>query len=94
MEYADGRSIGEIIKERNIVLKGADVLTAKGYTMVPNHVLVSSKVSPGAKLAYAMLLKYAWQNDFCYPGHERLANDMGVTDRSVRTYLQDQVEQI
>ena len=64
MEYADGRSIGELIKERNIILKGADVLTAKGFTMVPNHVLVSDKVSPGAKLTYAMLLKYAWQNDY------------------------------
>ena len=36
-----------------------------------------------------MLLSYAWQNDYCFPGHQRLANDMGVTDRSVRTYLQE-----
>jgi len=36
-----------------------------------------------------MLLSYAWQNDFCFPGQERLAKDMGVTDRSVRTYLQE-----
>ena len=80
--------IGEIL-DRNIILKGADVLTAKGFTQVPNHVLVSSSLSPGAKLTYAMLLKYAWQNDYCFPGQERLAKDMGVTDRSVRTYLQE-----
>jgi predicted ArsR family transcriptional regulator len=36
-----------------------------------------------------MLLKYAWQNDYCFPGQERLAKDMGVTDRSIRTYLQE-----
>ena len=36
-----------------------------------------------------MLLKYAWQKDFCYPGQETLAKDMGVSDRSVRTYLQE-----
>src|SRR5215207_9487710 len=60
-----------------------------GYTQVPNHVLVSDRLSPGAKLTYAMLLKYAWQNDYCFPGQERLAKDMGVTDRSVRTYLQE-----
>src|SRR5438128_2689002 len=90
MEYADGRRMDGIIERlRNIILDGADVLTAKGFTQVPNHVLVSDKVSPGAKLAYAMLLKYAWQDDFCYPGQERLAKDMGVTDRSVRTYLQE-----
>ncbi len=79
----------EEVLDRNIILKGADVLTAKGFTQVPNHVLVSSKLSPGAKLTYAMLLKYAWQNDYCFPGQTRLAKDMGVTDRSVRTYLQE-----
>jgi len=90
MERREGalKSIGEIL-DRNIVLKGADILSAKGFTQVPNHVLVSKKISPGAKLTYAMLLKYAWQNNYCYPGQERLADDMGVTDRSVRTYLQE-----
>jgi hypothetical protein len=53
------------------------------------YLLVSDRLSPGAKLTYAMLLKYAWQNDYCFPGQERLAKDMGVTDRSVRTYLQE-----
>jgi len=90
MEQREGKMIalGQIL-DRNILLKGADVLSAKGFTQVPNHVLVSNKLSPGAKLTYAMLLKYAWQNDFCFPGQERLAKDMGVTDRSVRTYLQE-----
>ncbi len=90
MERREGKliGIGDII-DRNIVLKGADLLTAKGFTMVPNHLLISNKISPGSKLTYAMLLKYAWQNDYCFPGQERLANDMGVTDRSVRTYLQE-----
>ena len=57
--------IGSIL-ERNIILNGADILTAKGYTQVPNHVLVSDRLSPGAKLTYAMLLKYAWQNDLAF----------------------------
>ena len=90
MERREGQltAIGAIL-DRNIILNGADVLTAKGFTQVPNHVLVSARLSPGSKLAYAMLLKYAWQNDRCFPGQERLAKDMGVTDRSVRTYLQE-----
>src|SRR5437588_3912302 len=90
MERREGKliALGQIL-DRNILLRGADILTAKGFTQVPNHVLVSSQLSPGAKLTYAMLLKYAWQNDFCFPGQERLANEMGVTDRSVRTYLQE-----
>src|SRR6266446_2034512 len=90
MERREGRltGIGEIL-DRNIILRGADVLTAKGYTQVPNHVLVSDRLSPGAKLAYAMLLKYAWQNEFCFPGQERLATDMGVTRQSANTYIQE-----
>jgi len=82
-------SIGDLLKERSIILKGADALSAQGFTQVPNHVLRSGHITPGGKLAYAMLLSYAWQNDFCFPGQERLAKDMGVTDRSVRTYLQE-----
>src|SRR4030081_1372555 len=90
MERREGKltGIGEIL-DRNIILDGADVLTVKGFTQGPNRVLVSARLSPGAKLTYAMLLKYAWQNDYCFPGQERLAKDMGVTDRSVRTYLQE-----
>ena len=38
-------------------------------------------------MAFAMLLSYAWQNDFCFPGQERLAEDLGLSDRSVRTHL-------
>ena len=80
------RHISEVL-DHNIVLRGADALTRNGYTRVPNHVLTSPKVSPGAKLVYAMLLRYAWQNDSCYPGQKRLAKDMGASERSVRTYL-------
>src|SRR5882672_9342300 len=90
MEHADGRSMAPHFERlRNIVLEGADIVTAKGFTMVPNHVLVSNKVSPGAKLAYAMLLKYAWEKDFCYPGQETLAKDMGSGVRSVVRYMQE-----
>lgn len=77
----------ELLAQRTIILEGADALSSKGFTQVPNLVLESKKISPGAKLTYAMLLKYAWQNDFCFPGQERLAEDMGVGKRSVVTYI-------
>jgi biotin operon repressor len=75
--------------DRNIILRGADILTAKGFTQVPNHVLESEKLSPGAKLTFAMLLKYAWQNDYCFPGQERLAKDMGAGVRSIVRHVQE-----
>ena len=88
MEYSGGRHIGDVLKERrNIILKGADAATAKGFTQVPNFILKSKKLSAGDKLAFAMLLSYAWQNDFCFPGQETLAEDLGLSDRSVRTHI-------
>jgi biotin operon repressor len=88
VEYGEGRHIGDVLKERrNIILKGADAATAKGFTQVPNFILKSKKLSAGDKLAFAMLLSYAWQNDFCFPGQETLANDLGLSDRSVRTHI-------
>ena len=80
---------GSLLKQRNIVLLGADALSQKGFTQVPNALLRHKSISPGAKLVYTMLLSYAWQNDFCFPGQETLAKDMGVTSRSVRTYLKE-----
>lgn len=81
--------IGELLKEKNIILKGADALSKQGFTQVPNHMLRSDAISPGAKLAYTMLLSYAWQNDFCFPGQDRLAKDMGSGLRSVVRYIQE-----
>ena len=86
MEFGP-RQIGDVLKDRNIILKGADAATAKGFTQVPNFLLKSKKLSSGDKMTFAMLLSYAWQNDYCFPGQERLAADLGLTDRSVRTHL-------
>lgn len=72
---------------RNIEIVGADPVTRHGFTQVPNFILKSEALSPGAKLAYAMLLHYAWQNDFCFPGQERLAKDMGAGKRSVIRFM-------
>jgi hypothetical protein len=83
------RHIGDILKERNIEIVGADLATRHGFTQVPNFLLTKKDISVGAKLAYAMLLKYAWDNDACFPGQIRLAEDMGAAERSVRTYLKE-----
>ena len=83
----DPRPIGDILKDRNIVLKGADAASMMGFTQVPNFLLKSKKLSSGDKMAFAMLLSYAWQNDYCFPGQRRLAEDLGLDERSVRRNL-------
>jgi hypothetical protein len=89
MEYTEGRHIGDILKERNIEIIGADPVTRHGFTQVPNFILTKSDISVGAKLSYAMLLSYAWNNNLCFPGQTKLASDMGSGERSVRRYLEE-----
>src|ERR1700730_15271819 len=89
MEFRQERHISDILKERNIEIVGGDLITRHGFTQVPNFILTKKDISVGAKLAYAMLLKYAWGDDACFPGQVKLAEDMGATDRSVRTYLKE-----
>jgi hypothetical protein len=89
MAFGSERHIGDILKERNIEIVGGDPITRHGFTQVPNFVLTKKEISVGAKLAYAMLLKYAWDNDACFPGQLKLAEDMGAAERSVRTYLKE-----
>ena len=93
MEYGSPRPIGDILKDRNIEIIGADPVTRHGFTQVPNFVLTKKDLSVGGKLAYAMLLKYAWGEDACFPGQSKLADDMGSGERSVRRYL-DELEKI
>jgi hypothetical protein len=89
MDSRSERHIGDILRERNIEIVGADPATRYGFTQVPNFILTKKELSVGAKLAYAMLLKYAWQDDACFPGQVTLAKDMGAAERSVRTYLKE-----
>ena len=82
-------SSGLLDRYRNIILEGFDPISAGGFTQVPNVILKSADLSVGAKLAYAMLLSYAWQNDFCFPGQDTLAEDMGSGKRSVVRYIDE-----
>ena len=81
------KPIGEIIRERNIRLDTANPVAREGFTQVPNFILKSPGLSLGAKIAYAMFLSYAWHNDSCFPGQDRLAADMGMSRSRVTEYV-------
>ena len=83
------RAITDVLMEKNIILTGADAFSEKGFTQVPNAILRSKKVSMGAKMTYAALLSYAWQNDFCFPGQQLLGDDIGVTRQTANEYIQE-----
>ena len=76
--------ISKLVTQRaNIILQGFDPLSAGGFTQVPNAVLENKKLTGNAKLCYAMLLKYAWQDKCCFPGQETLGEQMGASRPTV-----------
>jgi len=79
--------IGEIIKEKNIELDTLDPVARGGFTQVPNFLLKNPDLSVGAKVTYAMFLSYAWHHDSCFPGQERMAQDMGMSVSRVNEFI-------
>ena len=59
----------------------------QGFTQLPNRVLKDTRLSFGARLTYAVLLSYAWDKESCFPGQNTMAEDLGVSARSIRTFL-------
>src|SRR5215212_9820475 len=81
------KPIKDVLEKHTIVILNETL--KKGFTQIPNYILRDSKLSFGARLVYAVLLSYAWQEDSCFPGQNRIAEDLGTSDRSVRTYLSE-----
>ena len=66
-----------------------DELLLGNWTPVRNEVWSSSILSQGAKLCYITICSHIWrkQEKEAWPGQKRLARLIGVSDRSIRTYL-------
>ena len=62
----------------------------QGFTQVPNVVLKHAAISFGAKVAYGVLLSYAWSDDFCFPAQDRLAKDLNCSVRQPNCPLRKQ----
>jgi hypothetical protein len=80
-------------REQSLILKGFDAVSAHGFTQIPNVILRRQDLSVGAKLTYACLLSYGWQKDKCFPGQDTLAQDLGVSKRSIVSFLKE-LEQV
>jgi len=63
-----------------------DALLAAGFVQPPMVVLRDPDLSAGAKVAYGALLWYAWRGAD-YPGQTAVAEEFGMSERSIRTYL-------
>jgi AraC-like DNA-binding protein len=83
------KQIGSLAKERFEQIVIENEMLRAGFAAMPYMVLRDTRLSVGARLAYAVLLMYAWQEGACFPGQERMAADMGVSSRHLRRYLQE-----
>src|SRR3954471_12019441 len=81
------KSPGQILQDPNIVLATTDPVAQGGFSMVPNFILKDPTLSLGAKVTYSMFICYAWQNDYCFPGQETLAQDMGMSRSRVTEFI-------
>jgi len=58
-----------------------------GFAALPYMVLRDVSLTMGARLIYAVLLMYAWQEGSCFPGQMRMSADVGISQRNLRRFL-------
>lgn len=77
-----GRSSANTLRIENQAL-------AKGFTLIPNYILRATGISRDAKMLYSILLSYAWQTDSCFPGYDRLMDDMQCAKEALAKYIKE-----
>jgi len=81
--------IGPTIKRRLEQIVVENEMLRAGFAALPYLVLRDTRLSIGARVTYAVLLMYAWQEEACFAGQEKMSKDIGVSDRQVRDYLKE-----
>jgi hypothetical protein len=81
--------ISEKLRDKNTQLDTIDPVVQGGFTQVPNFILENPDLSVGAKVIYAMFLRYAWHNNKCFPGQARLAEDIGMSIGRVNQFIKE-----
>jgi hypothetical protein len=66
-------------------------LAGSYFIQVPVEFVRNKNYSTGAKQLYQVLLTYCGSKTHAWPGQSRLADDLGVTDRTIRNWLKELV---
>jgi len=80
--------VEEVERDRNLKLVGFDPQSRAGYTLIPNY-LWDLKISYLAKIIYACLLSYAWNNDYCFPGQDAIARRLKLSRITVNKHIKE-----
>ncbi len=81
------KTVSEVLEKHTIVILNEAL--KQGFTQLPNYVLRDNKLSFGARLTYAVLLSYAWQEGSCFPGQTKIGEDLGVSRQMINGYLKE-----
>jgi hypothetical protein len=76
-------------RARNIEMDRVDPITQHGFTQLPNFLFKNSGLSMGAIVVYAKFLSYAWHNDYCFPGQERLATELDMSRSRITEFISE-----
>jgi len=80
-------SLGQILEKNTIIIESPAL--RQGFTQIPNYVFKDKHLSFGARVTYGILLSYAWQEGSCFPGQERICQDLGVSRQSLNQFLRE-----
>ncbi|MEG1142214.1 MAG: helix-turn-helix domain-containing protein [Clostridia bacterium] len=62
-------------------------LTNQGFTPIENRLLKDTSLSCKARMLAIIISSYCHEGNECYPSQQTLANDMGMSVRSIQRYL-------
>ena len=79
--------LAELVKERYDRIVVENEILRSGFAAFPYLVMRDKTLSIGARLAYAFLLMYAWQEGSCFTGQRHMAGEMGISERQLQRYL-------
>ena len=56
---------------------------------MPNAIIADTKLTPGAKFLYSVLLNHSWKAPIVCPSHGALAREIGASVRATRNYIDE-----
>jgi phosphoserine phosphatase len=64
-------------------------LQTSDVTWMPNTIIADTKLTPGAKFLYSVLLNQSWRTTVVSPSHQALAREIGAPVRATRNYVDE-----
>ncbi|MBC8508444.1 MAG: helix-turn-helix domain-containing protein [Chloroflexi bacterium] len=81
------QKVGDIAKNRVERVIFENKMMQAGFAALPYLVMRDTNLSLGARLTYAFLLMYAWQEGSCFTRQTKMADAIGVSRRALQRYI-------